>query len=225
MGRGATVRDHPPRPLEPRAPPVHPPPMSWDARYDRPDYLFGTEPAAFVRRTAPLLPPASRILAVADGEGRNSVHLATLGHHVTAMDASPVALTKARRLAEARGAAVDLHEADILAWDWAASPADVLLAVFIQFLAPRDRARVFAGFRAALRPGGLLLLHGYAPRQVDYGTGGPPSRENMYTLPLLEDAFAGFDIIDARDYDAEIAEGSGHAGRSALIDFVARAPA
>jgi SAM-dependent methyltransferase len=199
--------------------------MSWDARYDRPDYLFGTEPAAFVRRTAPLIPPASRILAVADGEGRNSVHLATLGHTVSAMDASTVALTKARRLAAARGVTVDFREADILTWDWAAAPVDVLLAVFIQFLAPADRARTFAGFGDALRPGGLLLLHGYAPRQVDYATGGPPYRENMYTLPLLEHAFTDFDILESRDYDAEITEGSGHNGRSALIDFVARAPA
>jgi SAM-dependent methyltransferase len=199
--------------------------MSWDARYDRPDYLFGTEPAAFVRRTAPLIPPGSRILAVADGEGRNSVHLATLGHAVTAMDASPVALAKARRLAAARGVTVDFREADILTWDWAATPADAILAVFIQFLAPADRTRIFAGFRAALRPGGLLLLHGYAPRQVDYGTGGPPRRENMYTLPILKDAFAGFDILEARDEDAVIAEGTGRNGRSALIDFIARKPA
>jgi SAM-dependent methyltransferase len=198
--------------------------MTWDARYDRPDYLFGTEPAAFLHRVAPLIPPASRILAVADGEGRNSVHLASLGHTVTAMDASPVALAKARRLADAKGVTVDFRQADILTWDWRATPFDVLLAVFIQFLGPADRARVFAGFRAALRPGGLLLLHGYAPRQVDYGTGGPPHRENMYTLPLLREEFAGFDILEARDYDAEIAEGAGHHGLSGLIDFVARVP-
>jgi SAM-dependent methyltransferase len=199
--------------------------MTWDARYDRPDYLFGTEPAAFVRRAAALLPPASRVLAVADGEGRNSVHLAALGHDVLAMDGSPVALAKARRLAAVRGVSLDIRQGDILTWDWTAEPFDVLLAVFIQFLGPADRARVFAGFRAALRPGGLLLLHGYAPRQVGYGTGGPPHRENMYTLPLLEDAFAGFAILEARDYDAEIAEGEGHNGLSGLVDFAARAPA
>lgn len=198
--------------------------MSWDARYDRPDYLFGTEPAAFLRRTAPLLAPGSRVLAVADGEGRNSVHLAALGHRVTAMDASRVALAKARRLAADRGVTVDFREADILAWDWAAEPFDALLAVFIQFLAPPDRARAFAGFAQALRPGGLLLLHGYAPRQVDYGTGGPPHRENMYTLPLLEAAFTDWDILEARDYDAEISEGAGHHGLSGLVDFVARKP-
>lgn len=199
--------------------------MTWDARYDRPDYLFGTEAAEFVRRTAPLLPPRARVLAVADGEGRNAVHLAGLGHDVLAMDASAVALAKARRLADARGVTVDLRQADILGWDWAAHPCDVLLAVFIQFLAPSDRARVFAGFRSALRPGGLLLLHGYAPRQLGYGTGGPPQRENMYTLPLLHEAFEGFEVIEAQDRDAKIHEGGGHSGRSALIDFVARAPA
>lgn len=198
--------------------------MTWDARFDRPDYLFGTEPAEFVRRMATRLAPASRILAVADGEGRNSVHLARLGHAVTAMDASAVGLAKARRLAADQGVEVDVHLADILTWDWAARPVDAVLAVFVQFLAPADRDRVFAGFRAALRPGGLVLLHGYAPRQVDYGTGGPPRRETMYTLPMLETAFAGFDILEARDYDAEISEGVGHSGRSGLVDFVARAP-
>lgn len=198
--------------------------MNWDRRYDRADYLFGKEPADFVRRTAPLLPPGSRVLAVADGEGRNSVHLAGLGHDVLAFDASPVALRKARALATERGVTVDFREADILDRTWTAETFDAVLAVFIQFLGPADRDRVFAGLRRTLRPGGLLLLHGYAPRQVDYGTGGPPLRENMYTLPLLEDAFDGFEIIEARDYDAEIDEGEGHSGLSGLIDFVARKP-
>ncbi len=198
--------------------------MTWDQRYDRPDFLFGTEPADFVRRTAPWLAPGSRVLAVADGEGRNSVHLAGLGHDVVAMDASRVALDKARALARDRGVTVDFRPGDVLTWDWAADAFDAVLAVFIQFVGPEDRARVFDGLRTALRPGGLLMLHGYAPRQVDYGTGGPPVRENMYTLPLLEEAFAGFEILEARDYDAEIDEGDGHSGLSGLVDFLARKP-
>jgi SAM-dependent methyltransferase len=196
--------------------------MSWDARFDRPDYLFGTEPAAFVRRTAVLLPQTARVLAVADGEGRNSVYLAGLGHNVVAMDGSEVGLAKARRLAESRGVNVDFRHADILSWPWSASSFDAILAVFIQFLGPEDRTRVFDGFRAALCPGGLLLLHGYAPRQVDYGTGGPPHRENMYTLPMLNETFGDFEILESRDYDAEIEEGAGHSGMSGLIDFIAR---
>ncbi len=198
--------------------------MSWDQRYDRPDFLFGTEPADFVRRTAPLMDPRSSVLAIADGEGRNSVFLAGLGHRVVAMDGSDVALEKARGLARTREVAVDFRKGDVLKWDWDAKPFDAVLAVFIQFVGPDDRARVFDGLRKALRPGGLLLLHGYAPRQVDYGTGGPPFRENMYTLPLLHEAFREFEVLEARDYDAEIEEGEGHSGLSGLVDFVARKP-
>ena len=198
--------------------------VGWDDRYSAPGYLFGTEPADFVRRQASLIAPADRVLALADGEGRNSVFVAGLGAIVTAMDASPVALDKARALAVERGVAVDFRLADIDGWRWEEAAYDVVLAVFIQFAPPGQRARVFAGMAQSLRPGGILLLHGYAPRQVGYGTGGPDNPDHMYTLPMLAEAFAGFDILVARDHDAEVAEGRGHSGRSALIDFVARKP-
>ena len=45
----------------------------WDDRYDRSDYLFGTRPAGFVEQQAHRIPDGARVLAVADGEGRNSV--------------------------------------------------------------------------------------------------------------------------------------------------------
>ena len=51
----------------------------WDERYSIDDYLFGTEPAAFLVAHAHLLQPGSRALVVADGEGRNSVFLAQQG--------------------------------------------------------------------------------------------------------------------------------------------------
>lgn len=196
----------------------------WNERYNRSDYLFGTEPADFLKAQAKYLPDAGRVLVVADGEGRNSVYIAGLGLDVTAFDFAPNALTKARALAEAQDATVDFQQADIFAWDWAAEPYDAVVAIFIQFMGPGPRVEVFDGLKAALKPGGTLLLHGYAPRQVGYGTGGPPAEENMYTLPLLEDAFAGYDVLHSADYDAEIDEGPGHSGLSGLIDFVARKP-
>lgn len=194
----------------------------WDERYQQQDHLFGTGPAAFLEREAHRLAPKSRVLAVADGEGRNSVFLAQQGHDVVAMDSSAVGVWKARRLAVERGVEVDFHEADIDAWDWTPGAFDAVAAIFIQFAPPAQRDRIFAGVARSLRPGGLLLLHGYAPRQVGYGTGGPPHAENMYTLPMLRAAFAGVEVLHEADYDADIQEGTGHAGRSALIDFIAR---
>lgn len=195
----------------------------WDERYATSDFVFGTEPAAFLKAAAPRLEPGSRLLCVADGEGRNSTWLAGQGHAVTAFDASPVGLEKARKLAVDRGVTVDYHLSGIEDWDWSAE-YDALVAIFIQFMPPEMRARIFGEFRRAVRPGGLLLLHGYAPRQVEYGTGGPPQRENMYTEALMEEHFGDWQILRLTDYDAELSEGKGHSGRSGLVDLIARRP-
>lgn len=199
--------------------------MDWTTRYDRPDYLFGTQPAAFLVAQAHRLPESAEVLAVADGEGRNSVWLAAQGHRVTAFDPAQTALDKARALAQARGVTVALHRAGVEDWPWTPAAFDAVAAIFIQFAPPAQRAAIFAGIARTLRPGGLLLLHGYAPRQIGYGTGGPKAEENLYTLPLLHAAFPGWEVLHAADRDAEVDEGEGHSGRSALIDFVARKPA
>ncbi|WP_212524058.1 class I SAM-dependent methyltransferase [Actibacterium sp. MT2.3-13A] len=196
----------------------------WNERYATEDYLFGTEPAAFVTRHAHYLAPGARVLSVADGEGRNAVWLAGQGMDVTAMDGAPNAVEKARRLAATRGVRVDFHVADIVDWDWDDAPYDAVLAVFIQFAPPAMRDAIFAGMARALRPGGLLMLHGYGPRQLGYGTGGPGKLDHLYTTDLLRERFAGFEFLELSDYDAEIHEGLRHSGRSALVDCVARKP-
>ena len=196
----------------------------WNQRYARDDYLFGTRPNAFLARQAWHLVPGQRALAVADGEGRNGVWLAEQGLRVHAVDASPVALEKARRLAASRGVDVEFELADLADWAWPEAAYDVVVAIFIQFADPELRARHFEGMRRALVPGGLLLLEGYRPEQRAYGTGGPSAVVNLYTEKLLRQEFAGFAIEELAAYDAVIQEGAGHHGMSALIDLVARKP-
>lgn len=199
--------------------------MFWNDRYANSDgYLFGEAPSAGVVAMAHLLPPRSRVLCVADGEGRNSVYLAAQGHSVTAFDPAPVAVQRAVELATRSGVTIDTHVAGIDDWDWATF-FDVVAGIFIQFSPPDERAQVFDGMGRAVRPGGLIMLHGFAPRQVDYGTGGPGNRDHMYTLDLLRAAFSGWAVLHAADYDADQQSGAGHSGRAALIDFVAQKPA
>lgn len=196
----------------------------WDGRYGDESYLFGEQPSAFLARQADRLRPGQTALAVADGEGRNGVWLARQGLTVTTTDLSPRALAKARALAERHGVSIDARLADLETWDWPAEAFDVVVGVFIQFAPPDMRDRLFARMKQALKPGGLLLLEGYRPEQLAYGTGGPGQVENLYTEPLLRDAFGDLEEISLVSYDAEIAEGSGHVGLSALIDLVARKP-
>lgn len=161
---------------------------------------------------------------MADGEGRNGVWLAQQGLSVLSIDNSAVALAKARRLADERGVALTIEQADLETWSWPEGAFDLVVAIFIQFARPELRARIFANLRRALKPGGLLLLEGYRPEQIAYGTGGPRVAENLYTEPMLRSAFADLEILELRAYDAPIHEGEGHEGMSALIDLVARRP-
>lgn len=196
----------------------------WDERFAKDGYLFGTEPAAFLLEQRHHLHPGSTALAIADGEGRNSVFMAELGVAVTAMDGSEVGVAKARELAQQRGVDVEFNVGDILTWDWSATSYDLVVGIFFQFLTPDQRPAVFDGIKQALRPGGTLLLHGYTPKQVTYGTGGPPIAENMYTEELLRDAFGDLEIERLEAYETELTEGSGHVGISAVIDLVATKP-
>ncbi len=196
----------------------------WEARYQSDDYLFGTEPAAMLTARANWFAPGQSVLSVADGEGRNSVHLAARGLDVTALEYAPSALAKARRLAEARGVTVAFVEADVLAHDWPEAAYDIVLGVFIQFVGPDERAQLFEGMARAVRPGGRIILHGYTPKQLDFGTGGPGRLENLYTPGILRAAFPGWQVDTCEAYEAHIEEGRGHSGMSALIDFAARKP-
>lgn len=196
--------------------------MDWNERYSTADYVFGREPSRFVVASEPSLARGSRVLCIADGEGRNSVYLAGKGHRVAANDYAPNALDKARALATAAGVHVDYAQADLTAWAWPRAAYDAVFAVFIQFVGPAQRDAVFAGLKQAVVPGGLILLHGYTPQQLVYKTGGPPSVENLYTAEMLAQAFSDCDITRLEAYEADLSEGCGHAGRSALIDMIAR---
>jgi SAM-dependent methyltransferase len=197
--------------------------VDWDSRFAGEEYLFGIEPADALKRHLPMLVDAGRTLVVADGEGRNSTFLAQQGFEVVAQDYSPVAVAKAQKLAAQKSVEIEFRVSDIHDFDWTEEQYDNVVAIFIQFVAPDRQAYVFEGLKSALAPGGTLLLHGYTPEQINFGTGGPPNADHMYTSQMLDDAFHDLDILVNRSYHAEISEGKGHSGMSALIDFVAKA--
>jgi 2-polyprenyl-3-methyl-5-hydroxy-6-metoxy-1,4-benzoquinol methylase len=194
----------------------------WNKRFSTPEFIFGTEPNVYLADRQALFEPGKRALAVADGEGRNSVWLATQGLAVAAFDLSEVAVAKARTLAQQTGVAVNYHVSDCDSWPWQAESYDYIAAIFIQFANPAMRARLFANFVRALKPGGYLILQGYTPKQLEYRTGGPGVLEHLYTEEMLRSAFADLQIVDLQMYEAELSEGARHSGMSALAGLTAR---
>ena len=194
----------------------------WDQRFATDEYIFGREPNRFLVAQRQHFSPGARVLDVATGEGRNAIWLAEQGCVVKGIDISPVAIEKARRFAAERNVEVDFAVADVRNWVWPDAIFDAIVTIFIQFAAPAERAAVFEGMQRALRLGGVLVMQGYTPQQLEYRTGGPPQADHMYTEPLLRTAFAGMQILHLWQHEDDLSEGSKHRGRSALIDLVAR---
>jgi cyclopropane fatty-acyl-phospholipid synthase-like methyltransferase len=196
----------------------------WDQRFSAPEYIFGREPNRFLVSQAQWLSPGMRVLDVAAGEGRNAVWMARQGCEVLGIDISPLAVEKAGRLAAEAGVRVAFEVADVRAWHWPPEAFDAVVSIFIQFAAPGERSAVFEGMKRTLRPGGVLIMQGYTPKQIEYKTGGPPQAEHMYTEALLRAAFGDLEILHLREHEDVLSEGVKHVGRSALIDLVARKP-
>ncbi len=198
------------------------PKEAWDSRYQVEEYIFGKEPNEYLVSHAALLKPGQRALLVADGEGRNSVWCALRGLTVDAFDLSPVGIAKARKLAAERGVSVSFFMSSCEEWNWLPEKYDVVIVIFAHFAASEVREQLFACFIATLKLGGVLIIQGYTPKQLELKTGGPSEAALLYTEEMLREAFAAMEILECRSYEAEISEGTRHIGLSALCGLVAR---
>lgn len=190
----------------------------WDERYGSAEYIYGTEPNDWVRENAPHI-PSGPVLCLADGEGRNGVHLASLGHDVTSVDASVVGLGKARELARDRGVELTTVHADLTDFDLGEGAWAGVVSVFCHVPAP-VRRRVHADMARALVPGGVLILEAYTPQQLDRGTGGPPVAELMVTADELRQELPGLELEVCRERVRSVVEGTHHRGEAAVVQLL-----
>ena len=198
-------------------------PKFWDDRYTGADYLYGSEPSDFLAERYSALPAGGEVLCLADGEGRNGVFLAMQGMRVTGVDSSAVGLAKAARLASERGVQYTAIVADLSMYELGDARWDGVVSIWAHLPAPL-RAALHPRLARALRPGGVLLLEHYHPRQLDYGTGGPPDATMMLTLDELLGAFAGWERFHTFEGERVVVEGSGHGGKSYVTQAILRRP-
>lgn len=197
----------------------------WDERYSGAEYVYGTEPNDFLReqtgqiQALGLLP--LRILCLAEGEGRNAVYLAGLGHQVTAVDLSEVGLGKARALAHARGVNIETVCADLTRYQPPARRYDAVIMIFCH-LPSAARPFLYEQVRSALKPGGLIVAEAYTAAQLALKTGGPGNADFMLSSAELAEAFKGYDIVVNRECQRNIHEGLFHTGLGAVVQFAAR---
>jgi SAM-dependent methyltransferase len=192
----------------------------WNSRYAVASYYYGESANAFVAATASNI-PAGPVLCLAEGEGRNAVHLAARGHRVTAVDQSDTGLAKARRLAATQRVEIETVVADLANYRITPKTWAGIVATFVH-LPPVLRRKVHADAVLGLRPGGVLILEAYTPAQLALGTGGPKSPELLMTLGGLREELAGLEFLIAQEIERDVIEGDGHIGRGAVVQILAR---
>ena len=191
----------------------------WDERFSEPGYAYGTEPNGFLASVTNHI-PQGKVLCLAEGEGRNAVFLASLGYEVTAVDTSTVGLAKAESLANERGVSIETVNADLAEYAIGDNTWQGIVSIFCH-QAPIVRAALHERCLRGLAPGGVFVLEGFTPRQLDLGTGGPKNRELLMELATIRQELPGLHLEIAREIEREILEGKYHKGNAAVVQILA----
>ena len=194
----------------------------WDNRYSGDTYAYGTEPNNFLASMIDNLPPGN-VLCLGEGEGRNAVWLARQGRAVTAVDLSSVGLEKAQRLAGAQGVEITTIPVNLSEFEIGTDRWDIIVSIFCH-LPPDLRRIVHQRCSEGLRPGGVMLLEAFTPRQLGLGTGGPGNLEMMMDAETLRTELSPLEFLHLWEGERDIHEGVFHNGQSAIVQILARKP-
>jgi SAM-dependent methyltransferase len=191
----------------------------WNKRFSEPGYAYGTDPNGFLTSVADRIPHGN-VLCLAEGEGRNAVYLAGLGYEVTAVDTSTVGLAKARALASDRGVTIDTVLADVDDYSIEPGAWQGIVSIYCH-LPPVVRAALHERCLRGLAPGGVFVLEGFTPRQLELGTGGPKNRELLMEFEIIRQELPGLRLEIGREIERDVAEGKYHGGTASVVQILA----
>ena len=194
----------------------------WDQRYSAKEFVYGKEPNDFLVQIAEHI-PKGKILCLAEGEGRNAVYLAGIGHDVYAVDFSPAGLHKTILLAKERSVKIKTFLADLADFKIEIGTWDAIVCFFCH-LSPKLRQNLHRKIMLGLRRGGVFVLESYSSAQLKLKTGGPRTEELLLDLKTIKKELFGLDFKIALEKERNVFEGKYHNGPGAVIQVYAVKP-
>lgn len=191
----------------------------WESRYANDDFAYGKMPNDFLAEQAHKIRPNSKILCLADGEGRNSVYLAKLGHQVTSVDFSEKGTEKLRKWAKEENLDIKVICEDLNNFEIKENTWDCIVSIFMHLPSPL-RQNIHSNICKGLKHEGLFILESYTPDQLNLKTGGPSDIKLLLQLKDLKNEIAGLRIIIAEEIEREVFEGKFHNGMSSVVRFL-----
>ena len=194
----------------------------WNEKFSREGYLYGKAPNAFLKEHIDTLPSASSILFLGEGEGRNACYAASLGHDVTALDASTIALEKAKKLALELHVDIKLLHVDLEDWE-PVQQYDTIMCSFLHLKEPL-RSKTFQNVIKALKPTGTFYGEFFSTAQLPLSSGGPKDIDLLYTTELLKTHFSTKNVIIKllKEITDSLQEGTGHQGNAKLVRLIVK---
>ncbi|MED1559134.1 class I SAM-dependent methyltransferase [Bacillus paramycoides] len=193
----------------------------WDDRFKSDEYFYGEEPNTFIQEQAFRLANHNKVIAFAEGEGRNAVFLTRQGHEVIAIDYSEGGLEKTKKLAVKHNVKVHTKKVDLLADSLPANEFDAAIMVFGHFHTDNQRM-ILNKMIHTIKPGGLIMIEVYSKQQLNYGTGGPKDIDMLYDSIDILTWCEGHEVIHFFNGEQERIEGKGHTGLAHVIQVVIR---
>jgi SAM-dependent methyltransferase len=190
----------------------------WDNRYSSEEFVYGVEPNEFFKSEIDKLTPG-KLLALAEGEGRNGIYAAGLGWGVDAVDFSAVAKEKALKLAAEKNLRINYTLANL--GDFL-PPADIYDAVSIIFMHLNTELSKTVHKRAAdsLKKGGRIIMEVYAKEQLGRNSGGPQNYDMLFSQEEIEVNFRGLKTEKLNKEYVHLNESKYHTGEAVVIRYV-----
>jgi SAM-dependent methyltransferase len=190
----------------------------WNERFGADEYAYGEQPNAFIEAQAHRF-NGKRIVAFAEGEGRNAVFLARQGYQVTAWDYAENGLKKTEKLAERFQVKVVTEKKDLVYDPVPSEVYDGAIMVFGHF--PKaDQRKVFNKLLAVVKLGGIVMMEVYSEEQIRYQTGGPKAVDLLYSPEDVLAWSSGFKVLHFFYGEQRRDEGLFHTGMGHVIQVI-----